>query len=168
MIKIFKEGGGIIYTYKSKDTLCHLSLHDCVINHVEWQDDSLVFFMEWIEVLETHPQNNTGRAKTAKDAIIKFEKAREISCLHYDYSNAIKKGIRSLSEQDAEIMHSTTVDRCVQAEISNDDEFIGNERRIWRCECQNDSEFWLEFSSVWICFDSLSEDSWFVSFNQKK
>jgi hypothetical protein len=124
--------------------------------------------MQWIEVLETHPQNNTGRAKTARDAIIKFEGAREINCLYYDFSKPKRKAVDSITVQDVETIYSTIADQCVQAEIGYDSEFIGKKNRIWHCYCGYESEFWLEFSSVWICFDSLSEDSWFVSFNQKK
>lgn len=151
---------------KSKDTLNHLSLHDCVINHAEWIGNSLVFHMDWIEVLKTNPLNTTGRAKNARNAVLIFEDAIEISCIYYDLTKAQEEGKETNKKSynipdDAEIIITSITECCKDVEISQDEQNIENGQKIWTCLCQNDSEFKISYSTMWVCFNDFDKDSWF-------
>ena len=45
------------FRYVSENTIEHLSLHDCDCTAIERDGEDLVFEVEWIEVLATHPDN---------------------------------------------------------------------------------------------------------------
>ena len=45
------------FRYVSENTVEHLSLHDCVCSEMRSDGDELVFEMQWLEVLASHPDN---------------------------------------------------------------------------------------------------------------
>ena len=45
------------FRYVSENTIEHLSLHDCDCSSMQFDGADLVFEVEWIEVLATHPDN---------------------------------------------------------------------------------------------------------------
>ena len=45
------------FRYVSENTIEHLSLHDCDCTAMQFDGGDLVFEVEWIEVLATHPDN---------------------------------------------------------------------------------------------------------------
>ena len=45
------------FRYVSENTVEHLSLHDCDCSAMRSDGEDLVFEVEWIEVLATHPDN---------------------------------------------------------------------------------------------------------------
>ena len=45
------------FRYVSKNTIEHLSLHDCDCSAMRFDGEDLVFEVEWIEVLASHPDN---------------------------------------------------------------------------------------------------------------
>ena len=45
------------FRYVSENTVEHLSLHDCECSAVRFEGADLIFEVEWIEVLATHPDN---------------------------------------------------------------------------------------------------------------
>ena len=45
------------FRYVSENTVEHLSLHDCDCSAMRFDGEDLVFEVEWIEVLATHPDN---------------------------------------------------------------------------------------------------------------
>lgn len=154
------------FKFKSRNSLNHLSLHDCVINHAEWIGDSLIFYMDWVDVLKTHPYNSTGKAKVARIVALLFENATELSCFYYDLTKAeeegrkVNKNTYSIPE-DAEIITSSIVKRCNNTEISEDEETMEDGKIVWTCSCNNDTEFKITYSIMWVCFNALEEDSWF-------
>lgn len=154
------------YTVKSLNTLNYISLHDCIINHVEWQNDNLTIYFDWIDVMKTHPANCTGKAKRAYNTAIIFEHVNETYCFYYDLSRAFEEGKRINKQsytvpQDAEKFISTIAERCKNVEVDDANERREDNINYWSCSCQNDTEFEITFSNVWVCFNALSEDSWF-------
>lgn len=140
-------------------------MHDCVIHHVEWQEKSLFLYMEWIDILKNHPLNTTGKAKISHDSILIFEDAVELSCFYYDISKSYEEGKKTNKQtysipDDADIIQSTISERCVNTEINSVDEYFVNDKRIWRCSCNNDTVFEISYSNVKIYFNDLKEDSW--------
>lgn len=45
------------FRYVSENTIDHLSLHDCDCSAMKSDGEDLIFEVEWIEVLATHPDN---------------------------------------------------------------------------------------------------------------
>lgn len=45
------------FRYVSENTVEHLSLHDCECSAMRFEGADLIFEVEWIEVLATHPDN---------------------------------------------------------------------------------------------------------------
>ena len=45
------------YKFISENTIEYLSLHDCQCSRLYYADSTLIFEMEWMEVLATHPNN---------------------------------------------------------------------------------------------------------------
>lgn len=45
------------YKFISENTIEYLSLHDCQCLRLYYADTTLIFEMEWMEVLATHPNN---------------------------------------------------------------------------------------------------------------
>lgn len=50
------------YKFVSENTIEHLSLHDCQCSRLYYMDSTLVFEMEQMEVLSTHPDNPFDKA----------------------------------------------------------------------------------------------------------
>ena len=45
------------WKYVSENTTDFLSLHDCDCEHIYYTDDRVIMKMEWMEILESHPNN---------------------------------------------------------------------------------------------------------------
>lgn len=74
---IYKEK----YKFISENTTGLLSLHDCDCSHFYYQNDSLVFEMEWMEILANHPQNPNSKAYQSGGGMIILESAQLIECI---------------------------------------------------------------------------------------
>lgn len=68
------------YRYTSEDTLRYLSLHDCDCSHLYYAEDCLVFVMEWLEVLSSHPLNPFPQAHQSGGGRIELVRPRIVSC----------------------------------------------------------------------------------------
>jgi len=154
------------YQFKSRNTLCYLSLHDCEIQYVEWIDTSLIFHFNWVNVLKIHPQNQTGKAKVARNAILIFENAIELSCIYYDLTRTFYNKKKANKREffipdDADVVTSSIIERCKNVEISKNEVFNENGINIWNCSCHNDSNFKMTYSNMYVCFNQLEENAWF-------
>ncbi|WP_234340236.1 hypothetical protein [Gorillibacterium timonense] len=72
--------------FTSENTLDHVSLHDCVIYAISFKNQSLSVLFEHIDVLSTHPRNNTGKAMYTGKAILKFIDFEILESFLYDTS----------------------------------------------------------------------------------
>lgn len=73
------------YKFDSENTLDYLSLHDCMCKKLFFKENQLVFNMEWMEVLDTHPLNPFKTAHRSDEGIIILNKpvlidAKLIAC----------------------------------------------------------------------------------------
>lgn len=124
----------------------NLYFHDCEINSVQMLDKSIIFQLEWLYVLKTHPLNKTGKSKVSRKPMLIFENASEVHC-----SNGKK-----------------IVDCCSGKEILDAEEILVKEKKIWKVFCCNRIEsisFKISYSSMRVCFNDLEEDAWFDSLN---
>lgn len=58
------------YKFVSKNTVDQLSLHDCECSRLYYSAHSLVFEMEWMEVLASHPDNPHSKAHQSGEGMI--------------------------------------------------------------------------------------------------
>jgi hypothetical protein len=155
--------------YESKNTIEHLSLHDCMIEDAKITNSNLILEFEHIDVLDTHPLNPYGVAKCTGKASLIFENYSVLQSHFFD-TRGIKK--RIIVEEDARKTDVAILDLTSGFEVlevkrleENNDfsvcKFFG--------ECSNTlnsdfGEFTLKFKNVLICWDELNEDAWFVDF----
>lgn len=58
------------FIYVSQDTVDQLSLHDCECSRLWFDGESLIFDMEWMEVLSSHPDNPYDKAHQSTEGRI--------------------------------------------------------------------------------------------------
>lgn len=68
------------YKYIRENCLEQLSLHDCLCSHLYFQDDRLIFEMEWMEVLASHPLNPYPQAHQSGPGRIELIHPEIIEC----------------------------------------------------------------------------------------
>ena len=75
------------YKFISENTIEYLSLHDCQCSRLYYADSALIFEMEWMEVLATHPNNPFDKSyQSTEGKIILLNPIVEIGILHTDDS----------------------------------------------------------------------------------
>lgn len=145
----------------------HLSLQDCIVDHVQWENKDLIFHFETIDVLPTHPDNPHDVAKCAEDATLRFKNCRVSNVLRCESS-----------ELEDAAGNAKPVDMSFEAfiidfevlEVKYQSSF--DKKRIYKifgqCAYEHDSdfaEFTVSFDSVEAEWSNLEEDSWFVGFD---
>lgn len=68
------------YTFISENTTKWLSLHDCCCSRFHYENNNLIFEMEWIEVLANHPLNPNEKAYQSGVAQMVFVAPQIIEC----------------------------------------------------------------------------------------
>lgn len=69
-----------IWKYNSTDTAQYLSLHDCDCKHIYSCKDKFIMEMEWMEVLETHPDNPYNEIHQSGVGLIELLECDLMSC----------------------------------------------------------------------------------------
>ena len=148
------------FRYISENTIQHLSLHDCVCTKLFYENASLIFEMDWMEVLSTHPDNPFGQAHQSGSGriVLSDSIADNIKLAHWS-SNGIKT--ITLTEltgiNDFEILDFN--------EEKTKDGFILSLYGVFGRDSQFDSiEMSIRYSSSKVMFNDLGAVSWFESF----
>lgn len=145
------------YKNVSVNTICHLSLHDCVCARLYYDRNILVFDMEWMEVLSSHPDNP-------------FDKAHQSGCGKIILSDPeIGHGVFIAKDPggDKRILHKEDIDARDFEVLDFTEENKGNAFRLKLFgEFHRNPNFaWIEmeicYSSSSVMFDRLGELSWF-------
>ena len=130
------------FRYVSENTIEHLSLHDCDCTAMQVDGGDLVFELEWIEVLATHPDNPFPQA---------HQSGRGRIVLH---SAVIEQGVLEKGEFDEERKDGGfELSMCGVFHGVKDADYI---------------EMKIRYSSSTVMFDELGEVSWFETFKQKE
>ena len=77
-----------MYKSKFKNTLEHVGFHDCTIKQIEWENDKLFLYFDWLYFLPTHPIYNNGAGNETDDALICFENVKVLKSEWHDHSKA--------------------------------------------------------------------------------
>ena len=143
------------YKYISENSVEHIYLHDCWCSGMHWDKKTLVFEMEWMEVLASHPDNP-------------FEKAHQ--------SGAGKIIPNAPVIESGELLNGdyripiNTINEVRNFEILDFNEIINNGR--YELSLFGDSvsepeaefiEMKVSYSSSTVMFNELGEMSWFES-----
>jgi len=129
------------WKYKSKNSISFLSLHDCTVSRVYWKKTSLVFEMDFLEVLSEHPNSPFKRSHQSGPGEIELENAH---CTDIDS--------RSLcGTHDFTILEftETKTDKGYSAQIviwCNDEDFLSVN---------------VSYTNSLVCWDSFFGLSWF-------
>lgn len=78
-----------IYKFQFQNTFEHISFHDCIIKQLEWDNGNLVLHFDWLDMLKTHPANDTGKAKQTDNALVCFENVKVIKSEWHDDAKAV-------------------------------------------------------------------------------
>lgn len=141
------------FKYTSKNTIQHLALHDCFCARMYWDCTYLIFEMEWMEVLASHPDNP-------------FEKAHQSGIGKIVLSDAV---INSAALIDGDTIHPINKsDEINDFEILKFDEKCketGYELSMFGDSVSNPSADFIEmnitYSESGVMFDGLCDVSWF-------
>lgn len=150
------------YQFKSINTADHLSLHDCVCKRLCGKDSTLVFDMEWMEVLESHPDNPYDEAHQSGEGKIILKHPSKIEG---KIESANKENVLVFSnagEIDIQNFEVLTFDV--------DELPSGFKLRLYGLFSHNPNydyiEIDLEFETSEVMFNELGEKSWFVDWNK--
>ena len=156
------------FKYVSKNTIDNLSLHDCSCTKFYYQNNRLVFEMEWMEVLANHPQNPYNKAHQSGVSKIELINPK------YLYINRTKNkegntgipieytSIEEINNKISTINISETID------ILNFDEIkIGNDYcvYVYAIYMKNTNYDAIEMKIIYeesiVSFNDLGDESWF-------
>jgi len=125
------------------------------------------FYLEWINMLKSHPLNKTGKSKITRKSLLTFDNASIVFCKYYDMSRAYTEGKKTNKvfynvEEEADVVNVDLFDSCSNLEISDDEETeTGEGEKTWYCICGDNLQFKIKYTSVYVHFNDLAEDAWF-------
>lgn len=151
------------WKYESIDTVMHFSLHDCECSRIYNENNNLVMLMEWMEVLETHPDNPYSEAHQSGNGMIEL---LECEIIHLEHNIGEEKIlIESLNEIDFYVFEVLDFD--IEKVQSN------YRAKIYMLKTRPQKQFEdisieLLFKKSRTRFNELNDVSWFVDFNNGK
>lgn len=162
------------FKFISENTLEYLVLHDCTIEHAAFDGSSLICEMDFIDVLPEHPLNNFLVAKCTGEAVLVFEDVVVLESIVFDTSNAkgvdlskeaIKVTIPIIEAADKFLILEST---CISSEENNYIyRFFGDVYPHNKRKCTDFGNYNIQFSKVYVCWNELEDDSWFVNWPPK-
>ena len=88
------------FRFVSRNTADHLSLHDCVCSQLTVNSAEIVFELEWMEVLASHPDNPFPQARQSGEGRIVLHKP------------AVKSGVLTTGDTQTQIPETALSCRC--------------------------------------------------------
>ena len=166
-------------TYRVKTHILeHIDFHDCVAEQPEWDNDSLFLHFGHINVLETHPENDTGKDKATDNALVCFENVKVIKSQWHDdkkaVANAFEKRkitgdtsvVLDIDVNEIEIKDIDFPDALNNIDIVSLDIEANGETYI--CKIAGTSTDYrqrriieFEYSGVYVCFNEFTRNTWF-------
>lgn len=145
------------YKFISENTIEYLSLHDCQCSRLYYTDMTLIFEMEWMEVLSTHPNNSFDKSyQSTEGKIILVNPIVELGIL---FTGASQGDKLMSSIEDIDISDFEVLDFIEQS--------YGNEYKLklfGRFDAHSKYDFIqmsIKYSSSKVMFNELTEVSWF-------
>lgn len=145
------------YKFVSENTIEHLSLHDCQCSRLYYMDSTLVFEMEWMEVLSTHPDNPFDNAyQSTKGKIILKNPIVELGKLITDdiQDDKMLLDIEKINIYDFEMLD-------FNEKISRNDRFLTLFGILDEHPKYEFIQMKIKYSSSKVMFNELTAVSWF-------
>lgn len=148
--------------------LDHLSLQDCIVDELQWDNGNLILYFESIDVLPSHPLNSNDMAKCAEDSQLIFKNCKVSNIIRYDSTNQTK------ADDEPEAVEMAFDDFIIDFEVLEVkfERALGN-KKVYKIvgQCAYDynsdfGEFTITFDAVDIEWANLEDDSWFVDFDK--
>lgn len=147
------------WKYVSENTTGAVSLHDCDCTRIYYENNRVIMEMEWIEIMEYHPQNQYSEAHQSGNGIIEFKEPQVIECTFE------KTGV-SETISDLKMLEFTNLEFLDFEEVKNE---IGYESKMFLVKSSNEGIYdnvvlVLRYKSSVVKFNELKDASWFVDF----
>lgn len=147
------------YRFVSENTVDHLSLHDCVCSQMSVDSEEIVFDLEWLEVLASHPDNPFSQAHQSGEGRIVLHKP------------LVKSGVLTTGDTHMPIAETAVIKDFEILEFDEEATESGFELSLYGVSVGEPKADFIEmkiaYSSSEVMFDELGEASWFETFEQK-
>ncbi len=174
------------YAFRAYNTLEHISFHDCKIIKTELYNNNLILYFDYLDILKTHPNNKTGKAKKTDNALLCFENVKILTSQFHDYSKACKNAFEKKKKSgdtsvtldietgEIEISNIYFIDALNNMYIFSLETLNNNGTYICKIEGDGYMDFQykdlriieFEYSNSYVCFNNFTSDAWFESDSQ--
>lgn len=150
------------WKYVSENTINLLSLHDCDCTRIYYADNCLIMKMEWMEVLEAHPDNMFEEAHQSGTGIIELIEPQIVECVYE--KSGVRETLSDVSKLDFRNLEIIEFD-----ETKKD---CGYENRMYMIKASKTGIYdnvvlRLRYKTSIVKFNELKDVSWFVNFVEK-
>lgn len=144
------------FKYVSRNTIEHLSLHDCVCSDMRFVGADMVFKMQWLEVLATHPDNPFAQAHQSGQGRI---------VLH---EPVIEQGVLIKGDKNIPIGENAQIRDFEVLEFDEERAEGGFELSLYGISVGEPKADFIQmkirYSSSGVMFNELGGESWFETF----
>lgn len=148
------------YRYIGEDTLQYVSLHDCDCSHLYYADDCLIFEMEWMEILRTHPLNPFPQAHQSGEGRIELVEPRIVECTLAVKGSEEIRSVSDVREMDYGEMEFLICDEACREE-GTDVHYAEMYMIFDRDSCYDDLSLKIEYRKSLVMWDAFHAVSWF-------
>lgn len=148
------------YRFVSRNTIDLLSLHDCVCSDMRFVGADMVFEMQWMEVLATHPDNPFAQAHQSGQGRI---------VLH---EPVIEQGVLIKGDKNIPIGENAQIRDFEVLEFDEERAEGGFELSLYGISVGEPKADFIQmkirYSSSEVMFNELGGESWFETFESMK
>ena len=141
------------FRFVSRNTADHLSLHDCVCSQLTLNSAEIVFELEWMEVLASHPDNPFPQAHQSGEGRIVLHKP------------VVKSGVLTTGDTQTQIPETAVIKDFEILEFDEQATDNGFELSVYGVSVGEPKADFIEmkiaYESSEVMFDELGEASWF-------
>ncbi len=149
------------WKYVSENTTDLISLHDCDCEHIYYADNRVIMKMEWMEILESHPNNMFAEAHQSGQGIIELVEPQIVECI-YEKSGVQEElgNIFKLDFRNLEILKFEEIPK-----------EHGYENRMYMIKASGKGVYdnvalTLRYKTSFVKFNEWKDVSWFVNFGK--
>lgn len=150
------------WKYVSENTTDAVSLHDCGCARIYYKNNRVIIEVEWMEIMDYHPQNKYSEAHQSGQGIIELIEPQIIKC-QYEKSGVFR------TTSDLPLLEFTNLEFLDFNEIKVEN---GYENKMFLIKASNEGIYdnlvlILSYKSSIVKFNELHDISWFVEFGKE-
>lgn len=150
------------WKYVSKNTTEFLSLHDCECEHIYYADNRVIMKMDWMEILESHPNNMFPEAHQSGQGIIELVEPRIVECI-YDKAG-VQEGMSDVTQVDFRELEILKFEEIPKEGGYENSMYMINASKQ---DVYDNVSLTIRYKSSIVKFNELKDISWFVNFGKK-